>query len=126
AKPVIKRFGRDACEIIPGVSSVQVAFARVGLDWSDARIVTAHDKKPEVSVAVLASEKKLAVLAGNDATQPWIASLAASLATSHQIFVCENLTLPNESVRQVNPSELQTMKLASRTIVLLIHKEALS
>lgn len=125
AKPVIKRFGRDACEVISGVSSVQVAFARVSLDWLDARIVTAHDKKPEISAAALAGEKKLAVLAGNDASQPWIASLAVSLAASHQIFVCENLTLPNENVRQVNPSELQTMKLASRAIVLMLHKEAL-
>jgi precorrin-6y C5,15-methyltransferase (decarboxylating) CbiE subunit len=125
AKPVIKRFGRDACKVIPGVSSVQVAFARVGLDWLDARIVTAHDKTPEVSAAALADEKKIAVLAGNNATQPWIASLAASLAASHQIFVCENLTLPTESVRKVNPSELQTMKLASRSIVLILHKEVL-
>ena len=125
AKPVIKRFSRDACEVIPGVSSVQVAFARVGLDWLDARIVTAHDKTPEVSAAALAGEKKIAVLAGNDASQPWIASLAMSLATSHQVIVCENLTLPNENVRQVNPSELQTMKLASRAIVLMLHKEVL-
>ncbi|MCX6900417.1 MAG: precorrin-6y C5,15-methyltransferase (decarboxylating) subunit CbiE [Verrucomicrobia bacterium] len=126
AKPVIKRLGRDACEVIPGISSVQVAFARIGLDWLDARIVTAHDKMPEVTAATLAGEKKLAVLAGNDATQAWIASLAASLAASHQIVVCENLTLPDERVRQINPSELQTMKLASRSIVLLIHKEVLS
>ena len=126
AKPVIKRFGRDACEIIPGVSSIQVAFARLCLNWLDAHIVSAHDKTPDISFADLAGEKKIAVLAGNDATQPWIASLAATLATSHHIFVCENLTLPDERVRQVNPSELQTMKLASRTIVLLIHKEVLA
>jgi len=125
AKPVIKRFGRDACEVIPGVSSVQVAFARVGLDWLDARIVTAHDKTPEISIATLAGEKKLAVLAGNDTPQTWIASLAMSLAASHRIIVCENLTLLNESVRQVNSSELQTMKLASRAIVLMLHKEVL-
>ena len=125
AQPVIKRFGREACEIIAGVSSVQVAFARIGLDWLDARIVSAHDKTPAHSFAALAGEKKIAVLAGNDATQPWIAELAASLAASHQGFVCENLTLPDERVRQVTPSELKSMKLPSRSIVLLIHKEVL-
>ncbi|MBI5686134.1 MAG: precorrin-6y C5,15-methyltransferase (decarboxylating) subunit CbiE [Verrucomicrobia bacterium] len=125
ATPIVKRFGRAACQIIPGVSSVQVAFARLGLDWLDARIVTAHDKKPDTSAAALVREKKLAVLAGNDTTQPWIASLATALAASHQVFVCENLTLPDERIRQIKPSQLQTMKLASRTIVLLLHKEVL-
>jgi len=126
AKPVIKRFGRDACEIIPGISSVQVAFAHVGLDWLDARIVSAHDKTPDISPAALAGEKKIAILAGNDVAQSWIASLAELLASSHQTFVCEHLTLSGESVRQVRPSELQSMKLPSRAIILLVHKEVLS
>ena len=33
ARPVLSRFGPEACEVIPGISSVQVAFARIGLDW---------------------------------------------------------------------------------------------
>jgi precorrin-6y C5,15-methyltransferase (decarboxylating) CbiE subunit len=126
ATPIVKRFGRAACQIIPGVSSVQVAFARLGLDWLDARIVTAHDKAPDISAGSLAGEKKLAVLAGNDTTQPWIASLAAELAASHRLFVCEDLTLPDERIREANPSQLHTMKLASRTIVLLVRKEVLA
>ncbi len=125
AKPIVKRFGRDACEIIPGVSSVQVAFARIGLDWLDARIVSAHDKTPDISPAALAGEKKIALLAGNDATQSWIASLTESLASSHQAFVCKNLTLSDEHVYQIKSSELRSMKLSSRSIILLIHKEVL-
>jgi precorrin-6y C5,15-methyltransferase (decarboxylating) CbiE subunit len=125
AKPVIKRFGREACQVIPGVSSVQMAFARVGLDWLDARIISAHDRTPEVSHTALAGEKKIAILAGNDTNQPWIVSLAVALTASHQIFVCENLTLSDERVRRIAPSELQTMKLASRAIVLLLHNEVL-
>lgn len=126
AAPIVKRFGRAACEIIPGVSSVQVAFARLGLDWLDTRIITAHDKEPDISATALATERKLAVLAGNDATQPWIASLATTLAASHHVFVCENLTLSDERIRQIKPSQLHTMKLASRAIVLLVRKEVLA
>ena len=36
ARCVAERFGRANCRFIPGVSSVQLAFARLGLDWSDA------------------------------------------------------------------------------------------
>ena len=34
-------------ESLPGVSSVQVAFARLGLDWADARIISAHGRTPQ-------------------------------------------------------------------------------
>lgn len=126
AKPVLERFGRDACEVIPGISSVQVAFARVGLGGLDARIISAHDKTPGLSFTGLSAEKKIAVLTGNHAAQPWIASLADSLATSHHCFVCENLTLPDERVRQISPSEMKSIQLPGLSIVLLIHKEVRS
>lgn len=126
AQPVLNRFGREACEIIPGVGSVQVAFARIGLGWLDARIISAHEKIPGLSFASLAAENKIAVLAGNDAALSWIASLADSLAASHKCFVCENLTLPAERVRQVTSSEMKSIKLPSLAIVLLIREEVLS
>ncbi|MBM3892349.1 MAG: precorrin-6y C5,15-methyltransferase (decarboxylating) subunit CbiE [Verrucomicrobia bacterium] len=125
ATPVIKRFGRASCHVIPGVSSAQAAFARVGVDWLDARIISAHDHAPSVRPAALARSEKIAVLAGNEKTNAWVVSLASRLARTHRIFVCENLTLPDERVRRVKAAELQTMTLPSRTIVLLIKRKAL-
>ncbi len=46
AQPVIQRFGRENCRVIPGISSVQVAFARLGLDWFGARLLSAHARIP--------------------------------------------------------------------------------
>ncbi len=43
-KTVNKRFGRENCITIPAVSSLQMAFARIGLDWADAKIISAHHK----------------------------------------------------------------------------------
>ena len=48
AQNVIRHFGREHCEVVPAVSSVQVAFARLGIDWADARIVSAHGRIPEI------------------------------------------------------------------------------
>lgn len=39
ATRVIHRFGLERCHVVPAVSSVQVAFARVGLEWAGARII---------------------------------------------------------------------------------------
>lgn len=56
ARLVIQRFGREHCRVIPGVSSVQVAFARLGLDWGDAIILSAHKQDPDIDPAWAAAE----------------------------------------------------------------------
>jgi precorrin-6y C5,15-methyltransferase (decarboxylating) CbiE subunit len=122
AQPVIRRFGRSACRVIPGISSVQAAFASVGADWFGARVLSAHDHAPELDPASLSGEDKLAVLAGNPANAAWVEALAVALAATHAIFVCENLTLPEESVTRAEPL-LLPMNLASRSILLFIKKE---
>lgn len=124
ARPVLKRFGRDACRVIPGISSVHAAFASVGIDWLGARILSAHDGTPKCDPSSLTEEEKLTVLAGNPASEAWVRSLVQTLASTHEIFLCENLTLADESVRSVDATTLP-MNLASRSILILIRKESI-
>lgn len=125
AQPVIRRFGRAACRVIPGIAAVQVAFARLGLDWFGATLLSAHAGIPTVTPAALAGAQKIAVLAGNAASLPWLRALGRTLAESHAIVVCENLTLPEEEVRCVSAEELAALPLPARTIVLFVSREAL-
>ncbi len=123
AQPVIKRFGIEACGVVPGISSVQVAFARLGVDWTGARLISAHRRAPDLDASALAGEAKIAVLAGNAATMPWVVELAQRLAETHTIFVCENLTLPHEKLSRLNPAELAAGKLSPQSILLFIGKK---
>ena len=79
AKPVVKRFGPASCRIIPGISSVQTAFARAGTDWQDARIINAHSGYTAIPPSSLADIPKLAVLAGHPEARNWINAVAAIL-----------------------------------------------
>jgi cobalt-precorrin-7 (C5)-methyltransferase len=125
-KRIIERFGREACEVVPGVSSVQVAFARLGLDWADARIISAHKENPESAlVESLKHEDKLAVFAGRKEAMDWIADLAGRLAQDRRIFVFENLTLDDEKVHEVSAEQLSRIEVGSRTIVLIINSAML-
>ena len=126
ARPVVRRFGRAACRVVPGISSIQAAFARVGVDWLDARIVSAHSRVPEIAPPALAGVRKLAVLAGHAGSGRWLADVAAVLGKSYRIFVCENLTLPTERVHEIQPSALRTLKSRGPQVILWLHKEALS
>lgn len=123
AQPVIRRFGRENCEVIPGISSVQVAFARLGLDWQDARIVTAHSRNPQVSMADLRQAGKIAILGGRPEAIRWTADLIGKLNGDRRVFLCEELTLPGEQVREVDADELRRLPVSTRAIVLIIQAE---
>ena len=122
AQPVIRRFGRAACHVIPGISSLQAAFAAVAEEWFGARILSAHNTAPSIAPADLVGEQRLALLAGNPANAAWVEALSATLMPTHEIFLCENMTLPDESVRHLQSLTIP-MKLASRSILIFIRKD---
>ncbi len=126
AQPVIRRFGRENCEVVPGISSIQVAFARLGLSWEDARIVSAHSRDPEESAADLRDCDKLAVLGGREGSLRWAAGAIEELGDGRRIFLCEELTLPEEKIREVKAGELTDVPVSSRAIILIIRKGLLS
>ncbi len=125
AKLVIKRFGRERCSVIPGISSVQVAFARIGLDWTGAAIISAHKEDPEYDVT-LGTAEKMAVLGGRDRSLKWIAEHMLPSDGSSRVFVCEDLTTNDEKVTEVTPEELASLRASSRTIVLIIKRSLLT
>jgi cobalt-precorrin-7 (C5)-methyltransferase len=126
AQPVIRRFGRENCEVIPGISSIQVAFARLGLDWREVRIITAHSSDPEESADDLRDCGKIAVLGGRDGSLRWAAELIPGLGQDRRIFLCEELTLPSEKIREVRAGDLIKIPVSTRAIILVIKEELLS
>ncbi len=122
AANVIEHFGREQCEVVPAVSSVQVAFARLGLDWADARILSAHGRIPQITADELGQADKIAILAGTAEAIRWSAGMASALEASHAAFLGENLTLDGERFQQVTPEQLGQIDAASLSIVLLIRR----
>lgn len=126
AKLVIARFGRDRCRVVAGISSVQVAFAQIGLDWADARIVSAHMRDPVVDPGLRQADK-IAVFCGRQDSLKWIRNvLLNEIGLDRRIFVMEDLTLESERVREVQADDLATLSVSSRTIVLILKEELLT
>lgn len=125
ARSVLARFGRGACRVIPGISSVQAAFARVGVTWENARIVSAHEAAPEWKPSTLTREDKIAVLAGNRAAASWLKAAMKALHKSHAVWVCSDLTLPEERVDEVTPDRFDPALLPSRTVILFVRRALL-
>ncbi|MEU9443431.1 precorrin-6y C5,15-methyltransferase (decarboxylating) subunit CbiE [Streptomyces sp. NPDC048304] len=63
-RALAERFGPRRLQVRPGVSSVAAAFARVGLPWDDAVVVSAHGRDLRTAVNVCRARPKTAVLTG--------------------------------------------------------------
>jgi precorrin-6Y C5,15-methyltransferase (decarboxylating) len=84
------------CAVEPAVSSVALAFARAGLSWDDAQVVSAHGRDPRRAVNLCRAHPKVAVLTGPDCGP---AELGAALAGwRRRLVVAEHLGTPAERV----------------------------
>lgn len=126
AQLVIRRFGRENCRVIPGISSVQVAFSRLALSWNLALLISAHGRLPEETTADLLNYDRIALLAGDSNAIGWAAERLDELGSNYLVVSCENLTLEDEMTRQFNGGDdLRRAKFLSRTILLFLKRELL-
>jgi precorrin-6y C5,15-methyltransferase (decarboxylating) CbiE subunit len=122
ARPIIRRFGPERCRIIPGISSVQAAFARLGLDWLDARIIDAHGKDPDPGADTLTGAAKIAVLGGRARSFEWLQQKLGDRLNDYQITICEDLTLDTERITPWEPGDHMDRPMSSRVIFALVRK----
>ncbi|MGW2699763.1 precorrin-6y C5,15-methyltransferase (decarboxylating) subunit CbiE [Streptomyces sp. NPDC001340] len=102
-RALAERFGAGRLDVRPGVSSVATAFARIGLPWDDAVVVSAHGRDLRTAVNVCRAHPKVAVLTGPGAGP---AELGATLGDRRVLVVASALGDPErERVERVTPAE---------------------
>jgi precorrin-6B C5,15-methyltransferase / cobalt-precorrin-6B C5,C15-methyltransferase len=90
------RVGAQGLDVRPAASSVAVAFARLGLAWDDAIVVSAHGRDPHAALAVALRHPKVAILTAPDAPPSWF----AQRLPGRRIVVAERLGTPQERLRE--------------------------
>lgn len=102
-RALAERFGPERLDVRPGVPSVAAAFARVGLPWDDAVVVSAHGRDARTAVNLCRAYPKVAVLTGPGAGP---AELGAALrAHARVLVVASALGSAAERVERVTPAE---------------------
>ncbi|MFC9928257.1 precorrin-6y C5,15-methyltransferase (decarboxylating) subunit CbiE [Streptomyces sp. NPDC127190] len=122
-RALAERFGSACLDVRPGVSSVAGAFARVGLPWDDAVVVSAHGRELRTAVNVCRARPKVAVLTGPGAGP---AELGAALAGRDRVLVVVSaLGDPErERVERVTPAEAAARDWGAAVSVVLCLDEA--
>ena len=115
-------------EVVPGISSVQVACAKVGLAMEESIFITFHksgpinDEKEELLRAVKEGRRSVIVL-----PRPWdfmpkdIAKFLIDNGVSKdlEVMVCENLTLKDEKVYACKLSDLLNAEVGDLSIIII-------
>ena len=100
-RPLAERFGAEALAVHSAPSSVALAFARLGLPWDDAVVVSAHGRRLEDAVSVIRRAPKAAVLVSPDNRPEHLGrALLDESATHTSVAVCSRLGLPDELVQR--------------------------
>ena len=98
---VARKVGADHVEFVPQPSSVQWAFARAGLSWDDATVISVHGRSSDGFVARLRRVSKVAVLTDEESSPPRLATRMKEYGeTQWTAWVGEDLGGPDERVRR--------------------------
>ena len=116
-------FGREELEVIPGISSVQYMFARLGMHWYDAFVSSLHGKEFDFAEK-MNDYNKMGLLTDNKFTPQKIAEELFSKGQNDvKIFVGENLSYENEKIWEFFPESLSAFEYKFGINVVILVKE---
>jgi precorrin-6Y C5,15-methyltransferase (decarboxylating) len=117
------KIGRDRLEVLPNISSMQLAFARIKESWQDAVLVSCHAKPIEEAIDLVRDAKKVALFTDDENTPARIAKeLQKAGIGGFRAYVCENLGGEGERVSEADLPDLAGMTFGPLNVLVLIRK----
>jgi len=91
---------KEDIEVIPGISSIQVAASKLKISWEDYHILTLHgkEKNKKLLLELIKNNKKVIFLPSNDLRKDISYLIKNGIDANKKIIICENLTYPNERI----------------------------
>ena len=124
ARFLTETFGKDRFEVVPHVSSMQLAFARVKESWDDAYLTNmANQSLDRVVDSIRTSER-----VGLFTTESISPSVVAEALLDRRIdyftaYVCENLGTPDETVTQGSLESIRKQTFALMNVMVLVRRQ---
>ncbi len=123
ARFLCERLGKERFEVIPHVSSMQLAFARVKESWEEAFLTNLATQPLEKVLDRIRISTKVGIFTSDEATPQVIAQKMLALRIDYfTIYVCENLGSPDERVTRGTAAEIAQQKFGPLNVMVLIRK----
>lgn len=117
------KLGKDRFHVIPHVSSMQLAFARIKESWDDAHLANLANQPLESVVAAARISEAIGLFTTEEIPPREVAKtlLGHDLDYFHA-YVCENLGSPNECVTQGDLKEISEQTFGPLNVMILVRK----
>ncbi|MCI0642458.1 MAG: precorrin-6y C5,15-methyltransferase (decarboxylating) subunit CbiE [Gemmataceae bacterium] len=123
ARYLCDRLGKDRFEVLPHVSSMQLAFARVKETWEEAYLTNLASHTLESVLDRIRTAETVGLFTSEEEDPPRIAKqLLARGLDYFRAYVCENLGSPDERVTQGELDEIAEMEFAPLNVMILKRK----
>ncbi len=123
ARYVCSKLGKDRFEVVPHVSSMQLAFARVKESWEDAFLANLSGQSIERVIDRVRSSETAGLFTSDQWPAPAVArALLDEGIDAFQAYVCENLGSPDERVTQGSLADIAKDSFASPNVMILVRK----
>ncbi len=123
ARYLCDRIGKDRFEVLPHVSSMQDAFARVKESWEEAYLTNLATHSLETVIDRIRIAETVGLFTTEQEDPPIIArQLLARGLDYFTAYVCENLGAPNERVTQGELSDIAGMEFGPLNVMILRRK----
>jgi cobalt-precorrin-7 (C5)-methyltransferase len=124
---ISKFFNRKEIKIIPGISSIQMAFAKAGLSWHDAVLLNLHGRKLEILNDFL-GENKIGMLTDPVNNPLKVCQHIVSMTSRNfTVLICINLGYNNEDILEFKINEYEKIVINEQlpAVMILIDEEKL-
>jgi cobalt-precorrin-7 (C5)-methyltransferase len=102
-----RTFPVEKLEVIPGISSAQLAFARAAEPWQDALLISMHGRSASDEALRFSKGKKLGILTDDKHNPAFISGLLIKEGWPSEttVWLCSALSYENEDVRSMTLGE---------------------
>ncbi len=123
ARYLCDRLGKDQFEVVPHVSSMQLAFARVKESWDDAYLTNLAGRPFEAIVDRVRTAAKVGLFSSDDHPPSRVFRELLDRGIDYfKAYVCENLGSPDERVTQGELADLAGLEFDPLNVLILIRK----
>lgn len=123
ARYLCDRLGKEQFEVVPHVSSMQLAFARVKESWEDAYLTSLAGRPIATVIDRIRTADKVGVFSSDEYPPSKLARALLDRGIDYfRAFVCENLGSPDERVTQAELADLAGMEFDPLNVLILVRK----
>jgi len=119
-----RKLGPDQLEIRPNLSSLQLAFARLGESWHDAVLESVHGRPLKGLAQRIDGKAKIALLTDEHNSPAAVGAYLQKFGmTEYDAYVAENLGGPDERTRHYTLDELAAAECSPLNVVILLRRK---